>query len=245
MNAMRILLLSDIHANLGALEAALRAAPPHDSVWCLGDVVGYGPQPNECVERLRQLDALTLTGNHDQGALGNVTLELFRDAARRALEWTRTALTADNAAWLAARPSMQHLRAQDLTLVHASLRDPLWEYIDKPRVAYENMARLKTAYGFFGHTHHPAAYHLQADGMLLKLSLAPNEPVAVTSKFLFNPGSIGQPRDGDPRAAFALYDSGAGTLTLHRVEYDIAVTQRAMRQLHLPVRLVERLSHGA
>jgi diadenosine tetraphosphatase ApaH/serine/threonine PP2A family protein phosphatase len=241
---MRILLLSDIHANFAALEAVLRAAPPHDGVWCLGDVVGYGPKPNECVARLRQLEVLTLTGNHDQAALGNVPLELFRDTARQALEWTRRALTADTAAWLAARPTTHQLRAYDLTLVHASPRDPLWEYIDKPKTAYENMAYLKTAYGFFGHTHQPAAYHLLRDGMLVKQSVTPGMPLSLDLKFLFNPGSVGQPRDGDPRAAFALYDSTAGTVTLHRVAYDVAATQRAMQQALLPIRLAERLEKG-
>lgn len=242
---MRILLLSDIHANLVALEAVLRVAPPHDGVWCLGDVVGYGPKPNECAARLRELDALTLTGNHDQAALGNVSLEMFRDHARQALEWTRRALTADTAAWLAARPSTRQLRAYDLTLVHASPRDPLWEYIDKPKTAYENMAYLKTAYGFFGHTHQPAAYHMQPDGMLVKRTISPGKPLPLDAKFLFNPGSVGQPRDGDARAAFAIYDSAACTLTVQRVEYDIAATQRAMQQAYLPMRLSERLAQGA
>ncbi len=242
---MRILLLSDIHANLVALDAVLRAAPPHDGVWCLGDVVGYGPKPNECVARLRELDALTLTGNHDQAALGNVSLELFRDTARQALEWTRRELTSENAAWLAARPVTRPLRVYDLTLVHGSPRDPLWEYIDEPLIAYENMAYLKTAYGFFGHTHQPAAYHMQPDGMLVKQSVTPGNPLLLQAKVLFNPGSVGQPRDGDPRAAFALYDSAACTVTVQRVEYDIAATQRAMRQAYLPMRLVERLAQGA
>lgn len=243
--AMRILLLSDIHANFAALEAVLRAAPPHDGVWCLGDVVGYGPKPNECVARMRQLEALTLTGNHDQAALGNVPLELFRDTARQALEWTRRALTAENAAWLAARPTAHELRAHDLTLVHGSPRDPIWEYIDGPRVARENMSCLKTAFCFFGHTHQPKAYQLtQKDRMLVTLSLVNAQPISITPRLLFNPGSVGQPRDGDPRAAFALYDSNAGSLTLYRVDYDVAVTQRAMRQALLPIRLAERLANG-
>lgn len=241
---MRILLLADIHANLAALEATLRAAPPHDGVWCLGDIIGYGPKPNECVARVRQLEALALTGNHDQAALGNIPLELFRNTARQALEWTRQTLTPENAAWLAARPTLRQLRAHDVTLTHGSLRDSIWEYIDKPKTAYENMAYLETAYGFFGHTHHPAAYHLQADGMLVKLTITPDHPLTLLPKLLFNPGSVGQPRDGDPRAAFALYDSSAGTVTAQRVEYDIVATQQAMRQAHLPLPLAERLATG-
>lgn len=241
---MRILVLSDIHANLVALEAVLRAAPPHDGVWCLGDVVGYGPKPNECVARLRQLEALALTGNHDQAALGNVPLDLFRDVARQALEWTRSVLTSENAAWLAARPPAHELRAHELTLVHASPRDPIWEYIDGPRTARENMPFLKTAYCFFGHTHQPAAFQLQTDGRVARLPAISAKTFEMSPKLLFNPGSVGQPRDGNPRAAFALYDSSAGTLTPHRVEYDVAATQRAMRQAHLPAPLVERLAIG-
>lgn len=241
---MRILLLSDIHANLVALEAVLRAAPPYDAVWCLGDVVGYGPRPNECVARLRQLEALTLTGNHDRAALGNVPLELFRDVARQALEWTQNVLTPENAAWLAARPSVHQLRTLDLTLVHGSPRDPIWEYIDGPRAARENMPFVKTACCFFGHTHQPAAFQLQADGRMVVLLTMSAVPFSISPKLMFNPGSVGQPRDGDPRAAFALFESSAGTLTPLRVEYDVAATQDAMRQAHLPARLAERLAKG-
>lgn len=242
---MRILLLSDIHANLVALETVLRVAPAHEAVWCLGDVVGYGPHPNECVARLRELDALTLTGNHDQAALGNVSLDQFRENARLALEWTQHALTAESAAWLTARAPKQILMSYDLTLVHASPRDPIWEYIEHSRRALENFAYFDTGYCFFGHTHQPRAYHLRVQDRVLAPSLLPEgKPYALAPKLLLNPGSVGQPRDCDPRAAFGIFDTDRRIFEPHRVEYDIAATQRAMTKVGLPAALVARLAHG-
>jgi diadenosine tetraphosphatase ApaH/serine/threonine PP2A family protein phosphatase len=242
---MRILLLSDIHANLFALETALHAAPTHDGVWCMGDVVGYGPHPNECIARLRELDALTLTGNHDQAALGNVPLEHFRDTARRALEWTQQVLTAESLAWLKMRPPMQRLAQYGVTLVHASPRSPIWEYIDGPRVALENFAYFDTPICFFGHTHQPILYRLRAgDRVFSTRELANGQSYVLEHMTLLNPGSVGQPRDGDPRAAFGIYDTVTHTFVMYRIAYEIAKTQRAMQQVNLPARLIARLEIG-
>jgi diadenosine tetraphosphatase ApaH/serine/threonine PP2A family protein phosphatase len=242
---VKILLCSDIHANLVALETVLRAAPTHDTVWCLGDVVGYGPHPNECIARLRNLNALTLTGNHDQAALGNVPLEQFRDTARKALEWTQQVLTAESIAWLQARPPTQLLARYGVTLVHGSPRSPIWEYIDGPRAALENFAYFDTPVCFFGHTHQPILYRLRAgDRVFSTRELANEQSYVLEHMTLLNPGSVGQPRDGDPRAAFGMYDTDTQTFVLYRVAYDIAETQRAMQQVNLPARLIARLETG-
>lgn len=242
---MRVLLLSDIHANLVALEAVLARAPAFDAVWCLGDVVGYGPAPNECVARLRDLDALSLTGNHDAAVIGRFPTDHFRDVARRAVEWTRQVISPESRAWLEAREPLLVLPAHDLTLVHASPREPIWEYIDAPDVALENMPYVNTYACLFGHTHRPIAYCLRAADRVLSTHFLPEAtPYPIEPKTLLNPGSVGQPRDGDPRAAFAILEPEARVLTHYRVEYDIPATQRAIREAHLPYALAARLERG-
>ncbi len=244
--AMRVLLLSDIHANLVALEAVLRRTPAYDAVWCLGDVVGYGPAPNECVARLRGLGALTLAGNHDVAAIGNAPLEVFRSGARLALEWTRRVLTPESKAWLAALEPKRILPEHHLTLVHASPRDALWEYIENEHVASENFPHFETDMAFFGHTHQPIAYRLRETEKILRTAILPeSKPLPLEPKLLLNPGSVGQPRDGDPRAAFALFDTETQFITPYRMEYDIAAVQRAMANANLPHRLIARLAQGA
>lgn len=243
---MRILVLSDIHANLVALESVLDVAPPHDAVWCLGDVVGYGPAPNECIARLRELNALTLSGNHDQAALGHVPTEHFRDTARLALEWTQRVLSPESCAWLAERPLRETLPEYEITLVHGSPREPIWEYIENTEIALENFFHFDTAFCFFGHTHQPVAYQLNVAARKFSAhGLTEMKPFTLAPKILLNPGSVGQPRDGDRRAAFGIYDTDSLVFVYHRVEYDIAKTQRAMTEAHLPHRLITRLAHGA
>ena len=241
---MRALIISDIHANLVALETVLANAPAHDEVWCLGDVVGYGPHPNECVARLRALDALTLTGNHDQASIGNVPLVEFRDTARLALEWTQKQLTPENTAWLAAREPIHELPEYDVTLVHGSPRDPIWEYIENPKIAYDNLDQFETSFCFFGHTHQPAGYRWDTEARTMTVFQSLVEPLTLQPLFLLNPGSVGQPRDGDPRAAFAIYDTDTQLLSPYRIPYDFAQSQRAMTEAKLPERLIARLAHG-
>ena len=242
---MKILLLSDIHANIVALETILTHAPAYDAVWCLGDVVGYGPHPNECIARLRGLDALTLTGNHDQAVLDKLPLSEFRTGARVALEWTKRVLTSDSCDWLAARLPTQILPAYDVTLVHGSPREPIWEYIDSDRVAIENFPFFETAFCFFGHTHRPILYRLERAKNLRTEFLPEKRAYLLQPKMLLNPGSVGQPRDGDRRAAYAIFDTASLILTHHRIEYDIAAVQRAMTNVGLPSRLIARLAQGA
>jgi predicted phosphodiesterase len=243
---MRVLLISDIHSNLIALETVLAHAPAFDAVWCLGDIVGYGPAPNECVERIRGLNALVLTGNHDEAAVGRVALEEFSEDARRALAWTRKISRPENIEWLASHSPRHVPREFDLTLVHASPRDPIWEYIDNTQLALENFAFFETSVCLFGHTHRPIAYELrERDRVITPRFLPDNRPYPVQRKLLLNPGSVGQPRDGDPRAAYAIFDTDGQLLIHYRVEYDVAATQLAMANANLPHRLIVRLAQGA
>lgn len=243
---MRILILSDIHANSVALETILTTAPAYQAVWCLGDVVGYGPAPNECVARLRGLNALTLMGNHDRGALGALPLDQFHEKARAALEWTQRVLTPESRIWLAGLGSEPVVTEFGVTLVHASPREPIWEYIEDPNLALDNFPFFDTPFCFFGHTHRPIAYRLRAQERILRVDALPErQPYPLEPKLLLNPGSVGQPRDGDRRAAFALYDSDAQTLVSYRTEYDIGATQRAMANAGLPYSLIKRLAEGA
>lgn len=239
---MRIALISDVHANIVALEAVVAAAGSVDAFWHTGDIVGYGPEPDAVVERLAGLGAIGVRGNHDAAAVGSETVEYFNVDARRAIEWTAGVISGATRAWLAGLPETRV--EDDLTLVHGSPRAPIWEYITTTALARAGFDALSTRNGIFGHTHIPLAYRLvggtvQAvaprDGSVLRLDDAP---------VLLNPGSVGQPRDGDPDASFAILDIDAGVVTWRRVPYDVAATQAAMRAVSLPPRLVERIAHG-
>jgi predicted phosphodiesterase len=242
---MRVLLISDIHANLLALEAVLTSAHSFDAVWCLGDVVGYGPSPNECIERLRELNALCLAGNHDWACLGKLDTHEFNPDARRAIAWTQDVLKKWNRDWLEGKPENKLLADYDTLIVHGSPRHPIWEYILSTSTAAENMSYFTTSVCLFGHTHVPVIYRKDSDdGIVLSQKMVEAEPVPLREKMLLNPGSVGQPRDRDPRAAYALVELESRTLTHHRVEYNIAGTQEAMIKAKLPRRLAERLNYG-
>jgi diadenosine tetraphosphatase ApaH/serine/threonine PP2A family protein phosphatase len=240
---MRTLVLSDIHANIVALEAVLTDAGQWDRLWFLGDLVGYGPNPNECVERLRELGAApALSGNHDWAVLRKLDTEEFNDDARRAVRWTRQQMNDDNLAYLDSLPPL-HVAAP-YTLAHASPRHPVWEYILDLPTAQENFDYFDTPTCLVGHSHIPALFMLDEAGLNFYL-LEDGETVDLSQgRMIANPGSVGQPRDGDPRASYAIIDDEAHTWTLHRVAYDIAATQRRMRAHNLPSRLVERLEFG-
>ncbi|MCL4394700.1 MAG: metallophosphatase family protein [Chloroflexi bacterium] len=243
---MRILLVSDIHANLVALDTVLTEAHPFDQVWCLGDVVGYGPEPNACIKRLRTFDLLCLAGNHDWAALGKLDLEEFNPDARFAAIWTRDQLSPANLDWLRALPDRVPTQAERFTLVHGSPRYPIWEYVLTPAVARTNFDYFETPVCLMGHTHVPVVYRYQpGDQNATAHTLAENTPFLLSDeRMMINPGSVGQPRDGDPRAAYAILDLDALTLTHYRVEYDIAATQARMERFGLPPRLISRLSYG-
>lgn len=244
---MRVLVLSDIHANLTALEAVLEDAQgDYDAVWCLGDTVGYGPEPDECVERVRDLGATTVIGNHDWAALGRMDVEDFNPEARRAVMWTREQLSEGGLAWLAALPS-QPIEVEKFTLTHASPRDPIWEYVLYPSVASANFEHFTTPFCLVGHTHVPALHVMVQSESKLRL-LAPTfgtgMPLKEDWRVILNPGSVGQPRDNDRRAAYALLDTDAVVWEPRRVDYLIEVTQNRMRQAGLPERLINRLAFG-
>jgi diadenosine tetraphosphatase ApaH/serine/threonine PP2A family protein phosphatase len=239
---MRILVVSDVHANLPALEAVIAAAGRVDATWHLGDIVGYGPDPDAVVARLRDLGAIGVRGNHDAAALGGREIELFNVDARRAMEWTKSVITPATREWLAAQPLQ---RVDDRhTLVHGSPRDPIWEYITSAPVARANLALLETRDGLFGHTHLPIVYR---DDRGLVETVAPQDGSTLQldeRRTLLNPGSVGQPRDGDPRASWLVLDTQRNEAQWGRVAYDIAATQAAMRARKLPERLIDRLDYG-
>jgi diadenosine tetraphosphatase ApaH/serine/threonine PP2A family protein phosphatase len=239
---VRAAVLSDIHANMEALDAVLAAMPPVDAVWHLGDVVGYGPHPDRVVTRLREIGALGVRGNHDAAALGGPEIEMFNVDAQRALRWTRSVMTDETTAWLAALP--ERVERDGYTLVHGSPRDPIWEYVSTTPIARAAMAALTTPAGLHGHTHVPVAY-IEDDGRLEVMSPgAGSRLVFDDRRVLLNPGSVGQPRDGIPTASWLLLDTDAGAATWHRTAYDISAVQDAMVEAGLPGRLVMRLSHG-
>lgn len=239
---MRIAVLSDIHANLVALDAVLTHAGAVDAVWHLGDVVGYGPDPDGVVERLAAVGAVGVRGNHDAAACGGTEIDWFNPDARAAMDWTRSRISPATRRWLEALS--ERGRDGDFTLVHGSPRDPIWEYVTSIPVARANLAALETPFGLHGHTHVPIAYR-EDDGRVEAMSPGDGSSLPLDGRrLLLNPGSVGQPRDGIPSASYAVLDADAGVCTWHRVPYDIPAVQRAMRAAGLPVRLVDRLSHG-
>ncbi|MBI5303278.1 MAG: metallophosphoesterase family protein [Chloroflexi bacterium] len=243
---MKILVISDIHANLVALETVIHNAGAFDRLWCLGDVVGYGPAPNECIEKLREYPLLCLAGNHDWAVLDKLDLEEFNPDARRAAIWTREQLSVRNLDWLHALPERVPTELDRFTLIHGSPRYPIWEYVLTPAVARINFDFFDTRICLMGHTHVPVIFrHIPDERRATAETLIEGVPTPLADgRMMINPGSVGQPRDGDPRAAYAVLDSDAWSITHRRVEYDIAATQKKMEQLNLPARLIARLSYG-
>jgi predicted phosphodiesterase len=248
---MRILVLSDLHANSAALKAALAAVEARwERVVCLGDVVGYGPDPNEVTSKIRELQAQTIRGNHDKAATGLMPTDDFNPIAKTAVDWTRSQLSPDNLKWLTTLPPGP-LETDGIVLVHGALQDED-EYVFTPAQALEGLLDSAAGITFFGHTHHQGgfAYSNGSNNLeVLNLRPRPSESFAalridVGSRYLLNPGSIGQPRDGDPRAGFAIADLENNVVEFWRVSYDIAAVQSRMRTAHLPEALVQRLSLG-
>jgi diadenosine tetraphosphatase ApaH/serine/threonine PP2A family protein phosphatase len=243
---MRYLVLSDIHSNLEAFEAVLADAGLVDQVWCLGDVVGYGPDPNACIELLETLPYRCVAGNHDWATLGKLNLDDFNPDARDANLWNRKQLTPGALAFLEGLPEM--LVEGEFTLVHGSPRHPIWEYILYPSTAQGNFEYFDTEFCLVGHTHTPAIYRLRdLNGETFCESVPPtaNSPLTLgQERLIVNPGSVGQPRDGNPEAGYAILDLAARTLEHRRVTYPIEKTQSKMMDHNLPLRLVLRLAYG-
>ncbi len=241
---MRIALISDIHSNLVALEAVLADAEGRgvEGVWNLGDTVGYGPDPNGVVARLREVGAVSVLGNHDAAATGFMGTEWFNSLAATAAEWTRANLEAEAASYLTGLGEV--VVEGEWSLAHGTLREPLWEYLATEEAAEGQFERQETPYSAVGHTHMPLLVRRGARGVEGETPGEGNEAALGEGPLCVNPGSVGQPRDADPRASYALVDSGEGTVTHHRVAYDIGETQRRMRAAGLPQGLAERLAVG-
>jgi diadenosine tetraphosphatase ApaH/serine/threonine PP2A family protein phosphatase len=241
---MRILVISDIHANLTALEAVLANAGNFEAVWCLGDLVGYGPDPNECVQRIKELPGLVcLQGNHDAAVSGTIDVTAFNSEARLGVLWTREEIEDQHLEYL------QGLEAQAIVdsvyLAHGSPREPIWEYVMDTRTALLNFDHFETPFCFVGHSHFPLKFQKRNEEYVADLSIPQVGSInTMIPRAIYNPGSVGQPRDRDPRSAYAIYDSARQTWTLHRVEYDIPDVQNRMRAVNLPERHIKRLGAG-
>ena len=282
----RVLVISDIHANQAALESVLAAASGrYDTIWCLGDVVGYGPRPNECIEMIRERAAVCVMGNHDWAVLGRpgINVDDFNPQARQAVLWTREQLTPANRQYLDSLADVPlhppGAQGSSIIITHASPREPVWEYILTPSVALENFAAFDEQICLVGHTHKPAIYRWKhfrlpldkkdepangstgstssaqrssatGEGMATVELLQPRTdgslPLTASDvqRLIINPGSVGQPRDNDARAAYAVLDLDQMTWTYARVPYPIELTQNQMRAAKLPKRLIDRLSFG-
>jgi diadenosine tetraphosphatase ApaH/serine/threonine PP2A family protein phosphatase len=241
---MRVAVVSDIHGNLHALEAVLAEIETEDAaeIWCLGDVVGYGPRPNECCDLIRERTVVSLCGNHDLAVLGTLDVGEFTGDAATAARWTAGVLGEAQRVWLA---SLSPLARRDHTqLFHASPRDPVWEYVLSEHAALLALLETDAPLVLVGHSH--VALALAWDGSAIDGGLAPGGTTADLGdrRWLVNPGSVGQPRDGDARAAWLLLDTDASAVSFRRVPYDVERTQEEMRDRGLPEALAARLAHG-
>ena len=238
---MRVAVISDIHANWHALEAVAGAIDQEkpDEIWCLGDVVGYGPQPNECCDWTSTRANVCLAGNHDLGVLGTLDIAAFSDDAAAAARWTQGVLNDDARRYLAMlEPSA---RRDGVALYHGSPRDPVWEYVLSYEAAGEAIEESPADVTVIGHSHLPIAI---GEGELVGGHAGNGVEVELDGRWLLNPGSVGQPRDGDPDAAWLLLDLEARRASFRRAKYDVEKTQAEMRDVGLPDVLANRLSLG-
>lgn len=242
---MLYLVISDVHANLEALEAVLGDAGEYDAVLCLGDLVGYGPNPNECVQRVRGLPNLTsLVGNHDLAALGELDLSDFNPYARDSAEWTMRNLESDARDFLLSLPRSGPVSG--FYTAHASPRDPVWEYMEVEEQGPPNFRLFDEPICLVGHTHVPRVF-LETTPSRSSVAVCHADDVLQLNdgiRKIINPGSVGQPRDGDPRAAYALLDTDSNRFEFRRVRYSFPVTQEKITRNGLPAVLARRLSHG-
>jgi predicted phosphodiesterase len=239
---MRFAILSDIHANLEALEAVLQDAEEHKCTHyaCLGDVVGYNANPHECVERMRELDCPIVKGNHDEQASLLESSRDFNPLAEHAIEWTRDNLTDEDKQWL--RDLRFQRQVRDFTIVHATLDTPAqWGYVFNILDAAASFTYQHTTICFFGHTHVPMAFVRDQGVSRLQIEQLSIDP---SKKYFINTGSVGQPRDGDWRAAYCIYDADKNVIEQRRVSYQLAVTQKKITEAGLPPLLAQRLALG-
>jgi predicted phosphodiesterase len=240
---VRYAVLSDVHSNLDALDAAFALIRDDDAVLCLGDIVGYGPNPNECVARIRERATATVLGNHDVAAIDDFGLAYFNPAAREAMKWTQSVLSEENRAWL--DQLGYEFRMPEFLLVHGAPVN-YFEYILDKAGAARAFAATDAPVIFVGHTHIAEVYSLNPDGSIdhAHLQQGGEVPLIDGVRYLINVGSIGQPRDLNPRASFGFFDTVARTLRVERVEYPIALVQQKIFSAHLPDALARRLVVG-
>ena len=245
LGRMRYAILGDIHSNLAAFEAVLRDMDSRggfDKILCLGDVVGYGPEPRECIELLQRYEHVCVAGNHDLAAVGQIDTSDFNIDAALANQWTARQLTEEDKDYLRYLPLS--LSEYDFTLVHGSPREPIWEYLLSIDAARTNFAVFKTLFCLVGHSHIPLVFEYFDDTVIFHDFPDGTTLTLGSNRLIINPGSVGQPRDHDPRASYALYDSETGTVHHYRIEYDVLATQDKMKREGLPEFLISRLSYG-
>ncbi len=242
---MRALILSDIHANLEALEAVLADADQRggfDAVWSLGDLVGYGPDPNACVQRLQDYQLLAVAGNHDHAAIGKMETDLFNHEAAAAARWTAEQLAPDQVAFLTTLPEVAF--SEPFTLVHGSLRAPVWEYLLDHDSALGTLNLMQTQFCLVGHSHIPFLCK-EDQGEPEFEDFSEDQVIRLDDRrWIINPGGVGQPRDRNPKPSYGIYDQAEHSVERHRVSYDIKATQRKMMDAGLPKYLIDRLDHG-
>jgi predicted phosphodiesterase len=237
---VKIGIVSDIHANLVALETVLADMGQMDALWVCGDTVGYGPDPSDVLALLVERKATLVAGNHDRAVATGEDLALFNPPAAAAAKMHQQWLSAAERDMLAGLP--RTLETSDVTLCHGSLRDPLWEYVTNPKSAAASLALAKTSHCCAGHTHVQSLYRAGKEPQPGRVAY--DTPYPLAPRAFLNPGSVGQPRDGDPRAAYAVIDLAAGSVTFHRSTYRIDETQRRIRARGLPTIFADRLSFG-
>jgi predicted phosphodiesterase len=242
---MRCAVIADIHANLSAFTTVLgdiKQRGGADEIWCLGDIVGYGPDPHECIELLRQYKHVCVAGNHDWAAIGKIDTSYFNPFAAAACSWTTQQLSPDDVQYLESLPLT--IEKGDITLVHGSPMEPIWEYVISTSIAAKNFAFLKSKFCLVGHSHVPVVFK-EESGSCRSVQFSPGIGMVLgDNRLIINPGGVGQPRDGDPRASYAIYDSESRIIRLYRIPYDIGATQDKMMQAGLPIHLVTRLQEG-
>lgn len=236
-----IAIISDIHSNLAALQAVLDDMGEVEQIWSLGDLVGYGPHPNEVLDILKDKLTFSLTGNHDLGSIGQMNLNAFTPDAKEACIFTDKKISLENRHYLEGTKLAES--TPNFSLVHGSPREPVWEYVLNEEIAFQNFAYFETPFCLVGHTHIPVIFKQNKPNTIIPREGAVIE-LDTDDKVLINPGSVGQPRDGDPRSSYLLLDEKKLAVTYKRVEYDIKATQGAMEDAKLPRNLIDRLEHG-
>jgi diadenosine tetraphosphatase ApaH/serine/threonine PP2A family protein phosphatase len=242
---MRYAIIADIHANLAAFTAVLSDIEHKggvDEIWCLGDIIGYGPDPHQCIELLQRYKHVCVAGNHDWAAIGKADASFFNPLAAAACQWTAQQLSPEDVRYLEGLPLT--IEKDDFTLVHGSPMEPIWEYVISTGIALRNFAFFQSPFCLVGHSHVPVVFKYE-DGSCVPIQLSPGIGIVLgKSRMIINPGGVGQPRDGDPRASYAIYESESRVIRLYRIPYDIGETQDKMMKAGLPIHLITRLKAG-